>query len=125
MTDPIAEFESLLIPAVKVRSFDDVVAQLRSVLLSGEMRPEDKLPSERELTRMLGVSRTTVREALRSLEARGLIEIRLGGTGGAFFRLSRHECGSYPAARSCGSWSSIGPQASMTRASAACGEWKP
>ena len=62
MPDPIAEFESRLIPAVRVRSFDDVVAQLRAVLLSGELRAEDKLPSERELTRM----------PLRTAEARGL-----------------------------------------------------
>jgi GntR family transcriptional repressor for pyruvate dehydrogenase complex len=84
--DAFAGFESRLTPVVRVRSFDDVVAQLRAILLSGDIQPQEKLPSERELSRMLDVSRTTVREALRTLEANGLIEIRLGGTGGAFFR---------------------------------------
>lgn len=80
------DFEVLLNPAVRVRSIDDVVLQLRTILLSGQIAANEKLPSERELSRMLGVSRTTIREALRTLEAHGLVEIRLGGTGGAFFR---------------------------------------
>lgn len=79
------KFEALLTPTVRVRSSDDVVSQLRDILLSGEIKPNDRLPSERELSRILGVGRTTVREALRNLEAHGLVDIRLGGTGGAFF----------------------------------------
>ena len=86
MTTAPTVFERLLNPTVKVRSIDDVVSQLRTILLSGELKAGDKLPSERDLSAMLGVSRTTVREALRTLEAHGLVEIRLGGTGGAFFR---------------------------------------
>lgn len=46
-------------------------------------------------------------------------------TRASIFWLSRRECGSYPGARSCGRWSWIGPQDSMTRASAAFGEWNP
>ncbi len=79
------DFEALLSPAVKVRSLDDVVFKLREILLSGRVAVGDRLPSERELSRILSVSRTTVREALRTLEANGLVAIRLGGTGGAFF----------------------------------------
>lgn len=79
------DFEALLSPAVKVRSLDDVVFKLREILLSGRVVVGDRLPSERELSRILSVSRTTVREALRTLEANGLVAIRLGGTGGAFF----------------------------------------
>jgi len=79
------DFEALLPPTVKVRSLDDVVFKLREILLSGRVAVGDRLPSERELSRILTVSRTTVREALRTLEANGLVAIRLGGTGGAFF----------------------------------------
>lgn len=87
-TDPPheADFEALLSPAVRTRSLDDVVEKLRDILVSGAAQPDQKLPSERALSKMLEVSRTTVREALRKLEAQGLVQIRVGGTGGAFFQ---------------------------------------
>lgn len=72
------------LPVNRVRSVDDVVAQLRDALASRRIQPGDRLPSERELSESFGVSRATVREALRSLEATGLLDIRLGATGGAF-----------------------------------------
>ncbi len=80
------DFARLLTPTVTTRSLDDVVEKLRAILISGQVRPDQKLPSERALAAILQVSRTTVREALRTLEAQGLIEIKLGGSGGAFFR---------------------------------------
>ena len=71
---------------MKISSVEGVVTKLRTILLSGDVPPGDRLPSERELGRLLGVSRPTIREALRIVEAHGLVEIRLGGNGGAFFR---------------------------------------
>ena len=68
----------------RVRSFDDVVVQIREGIVSGEIRPGQRLPSERDLCTEFGVSRPTVREALRALEALGLVEIRPGAKGGAF-----------------------------------------
>jgi GntR family transcriptional regulator, transcriptional repressor for pyruvate dehydrogenase complex len=79
-------FDELLSPAVRLRSLDDVVEKLRALLISGAVQPDQKLPSERALSQMLEVSRNTVREALRKLEAQGLVQIRVGGSGGAFFR---------------------------------------
>jgi GntR family transcriptional regulator, transcriptional repressor for pyruvate dehydrogenase complex len=67
-----------------VRSFDDVVAQLREAILSGEIKQGERLPNERELSQAFAVSRPTVREALRSLEATGVVEVRPGKSGGAF-----------------------------------------
>jgi DNA-binding FadR family transcriptional regulator len=81
-----ALFEALLSPAVRTRSLDDVVDKLHDLLISGAVRPDQRLPSERSLSRILEVSRTTVREALRKLEAQGLVQIRVGGTGGAYVR---------------------------------------
>ena len=52
--------------------------QLEDAIRREEYRPGDKLPSERELAEMLGVSRVSVREAIRSLEAVGLLEVRHG-----------------------------------------------
>ncbi|HEV7941495.1 MAG TPA: GntR family transcriptional regulator [Solirubrobacteraceae bacterium] len=70
--------------AQRVRSFEDIIAQVRDAVAEGRLRPGERLPSERALAESFGVSRATLREALRSLEALGVVEIRLGATGGAF-----------------------------------------
>lgn len=61
------------------RLSDQVAAQLLSMVKSNTIRPGEKLPSERELCELLGVSRTVVREGVRSLVAKGLLEVRHGG----------------------------------------------
>ncbi|MFA9446493.1 FadR/GntR family transcriptional regulator [Egicoccus sp. AB-alg6-2] len=66
------------------RASADVVAQIHAALQSGQLSPGDRLPPERELAAQLGVSRVTVRDALRVLEANGLVAIRVGAHGGAF-----------------------------------------
>jgi DNA-binding FadR family transcriptional regulator len=71
-------------PARRVRSFDDVVEQVRRSIVEGVIAAGDRLPSEREMAEQFGVSRATLREALRALEALGLLEIRRGAQGGAF-----------------------------------------
>lgn len=53
-------------------------AQIEGAIRSGEYPPLSQLPSERQLTEMFGVSRVSVREAIRSLEAIGLVEVRHG-----------------------------------------------
>src|SRR5438270_396880 len=75
----------------RTRSFDDVLDQLREAILSGRIRPGDRLPGERQLCESFGVGRPTLREALRSLEATGLIEVRPGKGGGSYAVLRRHE----------------------------------
>jgi DNA-binding FadR family transcriptional regulator len=66
------------------RAFEDIARQIREELLQGRLRPGDRLPAERELAVQFGVSRNTLREALRSLEIAGLITLRKGAAGGAF-----------------------------------------
>ncbi len=61
-----------------------IVDQIRLLIRQGQLQAGDRLPSERELCERFGVSRVTVREALRVLEASGLVEIRVGARGGAF-----------------------------------------
>lgn len=56
----------------------DVALHLIDVLMSGTLAAGSKLPSERELSRTLGVGRSVVREALRSLDLLGLISVRQG-----------------------------------------------
>ena len=56
-----------------------IAEQIRSSILSGEFTPGDKLPPERELAEMFGVSRPSVREALNMLAASGLVMSYQGG----------------------------------------------
>ena len=56
-----------------------IADQIRSSILSGEFSPGDKLPPERELAEMFGVSRPSVREALNILSAAGLVMSYQGG----------------------------------------------
>ncbi len=74
----------LLTPLRKERLNEKVASQIKSLIFSNEIGTGQKLPPERDLARRLQVSRVIVREALRSLEQSGLIEIRPGMTGGAF-----------------------------------------
>ncbi|RYF60803.1 MAG: FadR family transcriptional regulator [Comamonadaceae bacterium] len=66
------------------RAFEEVMAQLRRLTLDGQLKPGDRLPAERDLAVKLGVSRNTVREALRGLEMSGVLQLRKGAHGGAF-----------------------------------------
>jgi DNA-binding FadR family transcriptional regulator len=68
------------------RIFEDIVEQMQAAILSGRFRPGETLPPERELREVFKTSRGTLREALRVLEQKGLIEIKLGVGGGAVVR---------------------------------------
>ncbi len=63
---------------------DRIIEQIRDAVLSGQVKPGDRLASEKELIAQFGVSKATMREALRVLEAMGLVEIRKGTQGGVF-----------------------------------------
>lgn len=66
------------------RVSDRIIDQVRDAVLSGRLKPGDRLASEKELVAQFGVSKGTMREALRVLEAMGLVEIRQGIGGGVF-----------------------------------------
>jgi DNA-binding FadR family transcriptional regulator len=68
------------------RAVDEIAAQVRDMIAAGTLKPGDRLPSERDLSGRLRVSRNTLREALRALENAGIVEMRKGATGGAFVR---------------------------------------
>ena len=68
------------------RAYQDVVDQIQEAIMDGTLKPGHQLPAERELKEQFGVSRGTLREALRVLEQKGLIEIRIGMAGGSIVR---------------------------------------
>ena len=60
------------------RLYQQIAQQLRQLITSGEFPPGSRLPAERELAALLGVSRPSVREALIALEVEGWVEVRTG-----------------------------------------------
>lgn len=68
----------------KQKTTDVIIEQIRDVILSGHLKPGDRLASEKELIEQFGVSKATLREALRALEVMGLVQSRKGASGGLF-----------------------------------------
>lgn len=66
-------------PIQNKSNYQHIVGQIKSMILTGELKVGDRLPSERDLSEMFNVSRPSVREALKALEAIGLLESRHGG----------------------------------------------
>ncbi len=69
---------------VNRKLYIQIAEQITAAIESGEFKPGQQLPSERDLAQELGVSRPTVREALIALEVAGLVEVKIGV--GAFVR---------------------------------------
>ena len=70
--------DNLIRPVLKPRLHDQISEQINNLIAEGMLKPGDRLPAERELAERFKVSRNSVRDALRTLEARGLVEIRQG-----------------------------------------------
>jgi GntR family transcriptional regulator, transcriptional repressor for pyruvate dehydrogenase complex len=68
------------------RGWEEVSAQIRDAIVTGRLKPGDRLPPQRDLAGQFGVSRALVNEALRVLEHSGLVYIRPGAQGGSFVR---------------------------------------
>jgi DNA-binding FadR family transcriptional regulator len=79
----MAASDVLSTPLHVAPAYAAVVDRLRRSIALGVVLPGEKLPPERTLAENLGVSRVTVREALRVLQGEGLIVTKRGGTGGA------------------------------------------
>jgi GntR family transcriptional regulator len=82
-------------PDLSARASDPAHARieqwLERLIATGRLRPEDKLPAEVEMAAALGVSRMTLRQALATLEAKGLLVRRRGRWGGSFVAEPRIE----------------------------------
>jgi DNA-binding FadR family transcriptional regulator len=81
---PSLSLDNFDTPLERTRIFEQIAEQINTQIRTGQLRPHDRLPSERELAAAFGVSRTIIREALKLLEARGLLQTRIGN--GVFVR---------------------------------------
>jgi len=66
------------------RGFEDIALHIQQAVASGQLKDGDRLPNERDLGALFGVSRATLREALRVLEGAGVVAVRRGASGGVF-----------------------------------------
>ena len=65
-------------PVKKTRVYEEIVVKIKDMLENGRLKSGDQLPGERELSEVFQVSRSSVREALRTLETQGYLESRQG-----------------------------------------------
>ncbi|MEV0617963.1 FCD domain-containing protein [Nonomuraea sp. NPDC050404] len=75
---------TVLRPVRAGNAFEETVERLLQAIKLGVVAPGDKLPPERELAVQLGISRVTLREAIRALSESGYLDVRRGRYGGAF-----------------------------------------
>ena len=66
------------------RISNQIADQIRALIVEGRLKNGDKLPSERELSTLLGVGRISLREGLRILESMGIIETKYGVNAGSY-----------------------------------------
>src|SRR5947209_17668942 len=78
MTDLKSDIFKTIDPEHRGTTSEEVIAQLREMIHRGELRPGDRLPPERDLAKLLGVSRPTLRAGIRSLAAVGVLQSRQG-----------------------------------------------
>lgn len=78
--------DSLFTPAQVGRAGEDVALQIEAAILNEKIMPGEGLPSERELQLQFQTGRGVIREAMRALKQKGLVEIRKGAKGGAYVK---------------------------------------
>ncbi|MEG3159392.1 FadR/GntR family transcriptional regulator [Sphingomonas sp. LB2R24] len=83
-TQDVPKHLSLFEPLGEKRISEEVADRIRRLIEEGSLRIGDRLPPERDLSKRLGVSRSVLREALRTLENKGLVRLKPGKGGGAF-----------------------------------------
>ena len=77
-------------PVKKTRVYEEIVTKIKDMLDKGRLKSGDQLPGERELSGVFQVSRSSVREALRTLTSRGLLET-VPGKGVSIRRVSSED----------------------------------
>ncbi|MEZ0575894.1 FadR/GntR family transcriptional regulator [Halodesulfovibrio aestuarii] len=77
---------SLFIPVQAGRASEEVALQIEAAIVDGRLSPGERLPSEREMQSQFGTGRGVIREAIKVLKQKGLLEVKKGSKGGAYIR---------------------------------------
>ena len=86
---PVLDLAGLLRPVREGNAFEETVERLLTIIKLGIVAPGERLPAERELAAQLGISRLTLREAIRELHEAGYVSPRRGRFGGTFVTYTR------------------------------------
>lgn len=78
MGKTVAKVADIIKPITRISLYDQIIAQLKELIVKEQLKPGDRLPPERELAAQLSASRHSLREALRVLTAVGVLEIHPG-----------------------------------------------
>lgn len=81
---PGASLDAVLRPVRSGNAFEEAIQRIVQAIRLGAVMTGERLPPERALAKQLGISRVTLREALRALTEAGLVEARRGRSGGTF-----------------------------------------
>lgn len=78
--------EQMFNPVSVGRASEDISLQIEAAIMDGRLAPGERLPSEREMQAQFGTGRGVIREAIKTLKQKGLLEVRKGVKGGAYIR---------------------------------------
>jgi DNA-binding FadR family transcriptional regulator len=73
-------------PVQAGRASEEIALQVEAAIVDGRLAPGGRLPSEREMQSQFGTGRGVIREAIKILQQKGLLEVRKGAKGGAYVR---------------------------------------
>lgn len=83
---PSQPVSPLFLPVQAGRASEEVALQIEAAIVDGRLSPGERLPSEREMQSQFGTGRGVVREAIKILKQKGLLEVKKGSKGGAYVR---------------------------------------
>lgn len=78
--------QSIFTPVQIGRAGEDIALQIEAAILDQKILPGERIPSERELQTLFQCGRGVIREAIRALKQKGLVEVRKGAKGGAYVK---------------------------------------
>lgn len=82
----VIDAQNLFMPVKMGRATEEIALQVEAAIMDGRLAPGERLPSERDMQAQFGTGRGVVREAIKILKQKGLLEVKKGAKGGAYVR---------------------------------------